>query len=408
MCLKGTFYSFFHHFRKLKVKNWLIRDYVAFYGVTENFCFQKSLTEGKFFFNCKVLQKQKSEAMICKGDNFFRIFQKFFEEKNFYIWASQSSSNTLDLLRIKIQLNLFSKTWIDIVISERNVTRNVGMTLKESVSLPFNSYHLKNIGYYWNHFILLKLEAKLTNSERFTLRVKLKSCFDGLQNHGKLSWSSDINFSFLSDFKIISLPGRIYKGTFVMSNTLADDNVHLKNNSLHLVWLQDSFDYSNVSSEINENCLGDSERNGVELDSLLLWRCMSNSSSAVYQKLLKCIHSIFIQNISPLMFKCFNYKIIRQSKVVLHYIIISNILHNMDNKFVPSKVSWIEATKMCRKEGVMLPYFTSRQDLDQLIQVLKLSRHGFFLEGLYIGLVYNPNIDKVKLSSTLYFYLRTS
>ena len=65
------------------------------------------------------------------------------------------------------------------------------------------------------------------------------------------------------------------------------------------------------------------------------------------------------------------------------------------------KLSWMEASNLCKDAGAMLPYFTSRQDLDQLIRLLKLSRDGFLLEGLFIGLVYSPTNEKVSCSSAL-------
>ena len=91
--LKGTLYSFSHNFRKMKAKFNFFGDYLALYGITENFCFQISTKEASNF-TCKVKRKQKSEETICKGDNFFQMSQSFFEKKEFYIFASQSFSAT--------------------------------------------------------------------------------------------------------------------------------------------------------------------------------------------------------------------------------------------------------------------------------------------------------------------------
>ena len=111
--------------------------------------------------------------------------------------------------------------------------KKVGVTLKESVSLPFVLYHSKNIGYHWNHFMLLKLDDKMTNFERLKFSVKLKSCFEGPQNCAKLRWSSEINFSHLRNFKLISLPGQIYEATLEMGSMFVHGKLHLKNTSLN-------------------------------------------------------------------------------------------------------------------------------------------------------------------------------
>ena len=394
--LKGSLYSFSHDFRNIKVKLQFIADYLAFFGITKNFCLQISTKEPNNF-NCRVTQKQKNEASICKRETFFRMYQSYFEKKDFYIFASQSFSLASNLLRIQVQLSLFSKSWIDVVISEHNI-KNVGVTLKESVSLPFILYHVKNIGYRWSDFILLKLDEKLTNSDRIKITVKLKSCLEGLENRAKLKWSSGFNFSHLRDFKLISLPGRIYEARLEMGSMLVHGNVHLKNNSLHLIWVHESVEYSHFSVEPNKNCSKVSVTNNVQLQPLWswFWTCLADSNLPAYLRLTKCFMSITKDHyFNSFSVKCDNYKLTTGSNDALHYMIISYTPDNTVNKLSPNKLSWIEASKLCKDEGGLLPYFTSRQELDQLILFVKLSRHGFPLEGLFIGLIYSPNINKV-------------
>ena len=392
--LKGSLHSFSHNFRDIKVKFKFIPDYLAFYGITEKFCLKISAEEPE---NCRLTQKQKSEATVCKGDSFFRMSQNFFEKKDFYILASQSFSVASNLMRIKVQLNLFSKSWMDVIISEHNMIENVGVTLKESVSLPFKLHNLKNIGYRWTHFILLKLDERLTNSDSIMFNVKLKSCLEGPHNRAKLRWSSGFKFSHLRDFKLISLPGRIYEATLQMGSMLFHGNEHLKNNSLHLIWLHESVEYSHISVVLNKNCSKLSVTKNAQVRALWFWfwTCLSDSSLPSYVRLAKCPMSIMNHySFNILSVKCDNYKLTRGSND-LHYMIISNIPDNMGNKFSANKLSWMEASKLCKNAGGLLPYFTSRWDLDQLILFVKLSRHGFPMEGLFIGLVHSPNINKV-------------
>ena len=126
-------------------------------------------------------------------------------------------------------------------------------------------------------------------------------------------------------------------------------------------------------------------------------RCLDNSSLPFAQTKDKCLSSIMRQTFTTKTFECYIFKLIREGKEVLHYKIFSNNLNNIDNKYSQNKLSWIEAPNMCKDAGALLPYFTSQQDLDNLIRFLKQSDMLFILEGLFIALVYNTNNNKVKL-----------
>ena len=171
---------------------------------------------------------------------------RFFQKKDVYLWTSQSSTAMLKSLRIRIRLNQFSKSWVDIIISQLNVERMIKSYPKEHVSLPFILHEHKNIGYHSENFILLKINEKLKKSSRLKLNMKIESCFDGARVRGKLSWSSGFTISQLRDFKLISLRGRVYEGMLEMSNRVENENTTLKRNSLHLIWLREQFEDSHL------------------------------------------------------------------------------------------------------------------------------------------------------------------
>ena len=56
-----------------------------------------------------------------------------------------------------------------------------------------------------------------------------------------------------------------------------------------------------------------------------------------------------------------------------------------------TKKSWNDASQLCKKIGGYLPYFTSRQDLEELFGVLMLSQDIPSIAYMYIGLKYNSN-----------------
>ena len=78
-----------------------------------------------------------------------------------------------------------------------------------------------------------------------------------------------------------------------------------------------------------------------------------------------------------------------------HYILYSKEFAHSDLERLtdPSGyTSWREASKLCRDIGGYLPYFTSREELDQLLAWLKLSPDIHPIEALYIGLTSNPAV----------------
>ena len=268
---------------------------------TLNFCFQR-FKVGKF--SCKFIERQKSRehplvAAIWKRDYFHFISRHRMENKDFSIRVRQSSSSESGLLRILIQLNMFSVSWMDIHISRHEVDRKVGSTfrdmyLTESIFLPFISYDVQRIGYRWDHFVLLKLNVNSTTFERLSFKVKLKSRFDGQGNLTQLNWSSGFSLSCLRDSKVISLPGRIYEAALFLNT----ETTKLKKNSLNLFWL-------------HENINDDSHR--VILPQ---WQSIVAKQSLLYPKLLICQHVLIIAYIHLQNLK---------NVPLMHYLIFINL-----------------------------------------------------------------------------------
>ena len=51
--------------------------------------------------------------------------------------------------------------------------------------------------------------------------------------------------------------------------------------------------------------------------------------------------------------------------------------------------SWTQASELCKKAGAYLPYFTNREDLEELLAMLKLSQDMPPIEAIFIGLRFN-------------------
>ena len=53
------------------------------------------------------------------------------------------------------------------------------------------------------------------------------------------------------------------------------------------------------------------------------------------------------------------------------------------------KKSWNQARSICSSIGENLPIFTGREQLEELLAVLKLSQHAVFAEAIHIGLTHD-------------------
>ena len=215
--------------------------------------------------------------------------------------------------------------------------------------------------------------------------VKLKSHFDGQGNHTELSWSSNFNSSHLRDFKLISLLGRVYEAVLHMSQMLVDRKSIFKNNSLNIIWLHEDFGDTYHSAHFSvDDC---SRTKGFSSEPVSLGTRL-NSSSPSLQKFRDCFDAMWYQyNVHKV--KCLEYTLPKEKNQqhVTHYMIFTHEFHYMHTQvnIESYKMTPMEASNLCK-------------DLDQFIQLLKLSWDGFLLEGLFIGLVYSPTSEKVSFS----------
>ena len=60
------------------------------------------------------------------------------------------------------------------------------------------------------------------------------------------------------------------------------------------------------------------------------------------------------------------------------------------------KLSWTAASKQCQQHGGHLPYFTSRDQLEEVVAFLKFSRRIPFIEAIFIDFPSNYQPEKVK------------
>ena len=69
-------------------------------------------------------------------------------------------------------------------------------------------------------------------------------------------------------------------------------------------------------------------------------------------------------------------------------------------------ISWTNASKLCKEAGGYLPHFSDREELEELVALLKLSETIPPVEGLFLGLRLNGS-NKVRYSMTIGVLLNT-
>ena len=78
------------------------------------------------------------------------------------------------------------------------------------------------------------------------------------------------------------------------------------------------------------------------------------------------------------------------SKNNVEYLIFGNVSNFYPHKYIDKKIyySWLNANTFCKRMGYELPYFMSRDELDDLIALLHGSGYIPLLEAIFVGLLY--------------------
>ena len=77
----------------------------------------------------------------------------------------------------------------------------------------------------------------------------------------------------------------------------------------------------------------------------------------------------------------------------MEYIIYGNISNYYQNINIDEKIhfSWLNGNQLCKQMGYQLPYFVSRDELDDLIHILHGADSIPYIEAIFIGLSYNQH-----------------
>ena len=329
---------------------------------TEQFCF-RNLRDDSFICRKPVKRLTCEQSFGCETiDN--KIKTSRFVDTPIVGWATTKTPLTLQKFKMKFKFYKHTESWVDVVISKTKIDQRnqkcdmecqfLSETLNlvpEKMSFKVNRLYSQD-----DSMLLLTLDAVETdilklNSHNF--QVDIKTGFD-LKYEIFLLLLYPMPFWELITGKVISLPDKM-DAIIITLNQPVNDNISGK---LNIMWIHDNY----IKYVKNSNPLLSEAR-----------RCYTNVDRyALGYK--SCLNVSFI-----------NYS---------HYFILYSKefgYSGFDRLQNPSGyTSWIEASELCTDVGGYLPYFTSREELDELLALLKLSPDIYPIEALYIGLTSNP------------------
>ena len=108
-------------------------------------------------------------------------------------------------------------------------------------------------------------------------------------------------------------------------------------------------------------------------------------SSFVQMKPTPCVHNIKFLRDSV---GCFNFfpPITGSITKVTYTVFIMEVGYDRDGDWKENLFSWNKASWLCERTGGSLPYFTSKEVLEELIALFKMTSYFYQFEGIFIGL----------------------
>ena len=339
-------------------------DQLTFLGIADEFCFthrdmehikcQKDLDTPMIHPNpdeyLANLAGSGSGYKSGLSDNHSFNSLRFNKVQDIFVYAvTETPTHTKSLVLLTV-LYLRTKSWIDFIIQNKVAQYDAARYPSETISLFGKKYSFKKVRSSISNVLLLRLSKKKLK-ENMDIKINIY-CNFVLEYKGQIiTWVSMM--TVLEDYfkKIISVPRIIQEMSFFFPQKI---NLAVRNNyALKAMWIQDVYDkYSYFTRMEPKPCI----RNINFIQESM--NCLSFSAPSV------------------------------DDTTCVKYTIFNNIVQpnqspdwNKQNLFSWNKASWL-----CERTGGSLPYFSSRESLDQLVAVMKLSEYFYQFEGIFIGL----------------------
>ena len=327
--------------------------------------------KGIFKTYSKKHEENCNERVYFSGTNFFKEYQfhispdttrrvligKMIDvcstEETRYFWISTKIKTPVSSMMVEINIKFKPQTnsWADITVHKKKL-HHISETqyLSESLQCSDMSKNLEQVGDSVTHVLLLSSHLAMCESESLVCHIEIDTKVNKYY-YISVILENEIQFSKRRLQKFISLHEPAKFVTFMILDQCTGPC-----STLRAVWLHDNYQKYAASKLKGELC------NVLSFD--------------------LCLN-----------FSLINVNYILLGRQIQFYEITMSILwHNptKQQKDNIQGISWKQASKLCKSIGGYLPVFTTRDELDELLALIKLSQYMPPLMTIYIGLhVYN-------------------
>ena len=279
------------------------------------------------------------------------------------------------MVEINIKFKPQTNSWADITVHKKKLHISETQYLSESLQCSDMGKSLEQVGDSVTHVLLLSSELANCESESLVCNIEIETKVNKYY-YISVILENEIQFSKRKLQKFISLHEPAKSVTFMILDQCTGSC-----STLMAVWIHDNYQkYALLSKLKGEQC------NMLSFD--------------------LCLN-----------FSLINVNYILLGRQISFYEIAANILwHNPteQQKENIEGISWKQASRFCKDIGGHLPVFTSRDELDELLALIKLSQYMPPLMTIYIDLhVYNHfnlvgnllYIQKRRFFKEILFYL---
>ena len=339
-------------------------DELSFFGIADEFCFTHRDME-----HIKCQKDLDTPIIHPNGDEYLANLMgsgfgyrtklddnhsfnalMFDKVQDIFVFTMTETPTHTKSLMLLTSLYSHTKSWIDIIIQNKVDQHDAVQYPSETISLFGNDYSAKKVRSSISNVLLLRLSKK-NSKQNMDIKINIH-CHFILEYKGEITtWNSMMTVSEDYFKKNISVPGNIQQMDFYFPQQI---NLVVRNNyALKAMWVQDVCErYSYFTQMKPTPCIRDKNLVSESIS------CSSFSAPST-------------DDTSRVKFTIFN-RMVRPDQVPDW---------NKQNLFSWNKASWL-----CERTGGSLPYFSSRESLNQLVALLKLSKYFYQFEGIFIGL----------------------
>ena len=297
---------------------------------------------------------------------------RFDKIQDIFVFTLTKTPTHTKSLMLMTTFYIHTRSWIDVIIQNTEVFNRKVQYPSETIPLFRKEYSPTRVRSTVSNVLLLRLVRK-TSKVKTDLKL-LIHCYFVIEFNGVVTtWDSVMTVWGTSFEKVISLAGRIVQVTF---------HFHRGQSRLQTI-------------------------NNYALKATCIYGIYDRYSSFSQMEPTPCFHrTMFGRD----LVHCYNFfpPITESIGKVVYTVFIREFGYGRDGDWREDDLfNWNKASWLCGRTGGSLPYFTSREMLEELVALLKMSTYFYQFEGIFIGLhtkaenrVLIPLLHKIKIISS--------